>query len=36
MTPLEGVQVVEMDKAQAAELFYRYSELTRDDQGVED
>jgi hypothetical protein len=36
MTRLEGVQVGEMEKTQAAKLFYRSSQLQRDDQGVED
>ncbi|KAH0562801.1 hypothetical protein GP486_002573 [Trichoglossum hirsutum] len=36
MTRLDGVHVGEMEEAQAAELFYRYSRLQRDDRGVED
>jgi hypothetical protein len=36
MTQLEGVQVSEIEKTQAAELFYRSSQLQRDNQGVED
>lgn len=35
MTQLEVVQVGEMEEAQAAELFYKYSRLLRDDLGVE-
>jgi hypothetical protein len=35
MTPLEGVQVGEMEEAQATELFYRYSHLPRNNQDVE-
>lgn len=35
MTRLEGVQVGEMEEAQAAELFYRYSQLRRNNQDVE-
>jgi tetratricopeptide (TPR) repeat protein len=34
MTQLEGVLVGEMEEAQAAELFYRYSRVRRDDEGV--
>jgi hypothetical protein len=36
MTPLKGVQVGEMEEAQAAELFYWYSQLQWDSQGLED
>ena len=36
MTRLEGVEVGEMNEEQATELFYRNSELQRDDEGVED
>jgi hypothetical protein len=35
MTPLEGVQVGDMEEAQAAELFYRDSRLRRDNHDVE-
>ena len=35
MTRLEGVQVGDMEEAQAAELFYRYSRLGRDDYSIE-
>ena len=35
MTRLEGVRVGDMKEAQAAELFYRYSRLGRDDYGIE-
>jgi hypothetical protein len=35
MTRLEGVQVGDMEEAQAAELFYRYSRLRRDNHDVE-
>jgi hypothetical protein len=35
MTRLEGVPVGEMEEAQAAKLFYRYSQLRRQDQDVE-
>ena len=35
MTRLEGVQVGDMEEAQAAELFYRYSQLRCDDHGIE-
>lgn len=36
MTQLDGVHVGEMDEAQAAELFYRYSRLPRDDSAIGD
>jgi tetratricopeptide (TPR) repeat protein len=36
MTQLESVQVGEMDEVQATELFYRYSQLPRDDAGIRD
>jgi nucleoside phosphorylase/tetratricopeptide (TPR) repeat protein len=36
MTRLEGVRVGEMEEAQAAELFYRYSQLQRDNHSIED
>ena len=36
MTRLDGVQVGEMEVAQAAELFHRYSRLPRDNPGTED
>jgi tetratricopeptide (TPR) repeat protein len=36
MTQLEGVRVGEMKEAQAAELFYRYSQLPRDEAGTRD
>jgi tetratricopeptide (TPR) repeat protein len=35
MTALEGVQVSEMDEAQAVELFYRYSQLQRNNLDIE-
>lgn len=35
MTRLEGVRVGDMEEAQAAELFYRYSRLGRDNYGIE-
>ena len=35
MTRLQGVQVGDMEEAQAAELFYRYSRLRRDDYAIE-
>ena len=35
MTRLEGVQVREMEEAQAVELFYRYSQLNRNHQEIE-
>ncbi|KAF2804628.1 TPR-like protein [Mytilinidion resinicola] len=35
MTRLEGVQVGDMEEAQAAELFYKYSRLRRDNQDIE-
>jgi hypothetical protein len=34
ITRLEGVEVAEMEEAQAVQLFYRYSELQRGDQDV--
>jgi hypothetical protein len=36
MTRLEGVQVGEMEAAEAAELFQRYSKIPRDDAGIDD
>jgi hypothetical protein len=36
MTRLEGVQEDEMEAAQAAELFQRYSKIPRDDAAVDD
>lgn len=36
MTQLDGVQVGEMEEAQATELFYSYSRLPRTDVGIED
>jgi tetratricopeptide (TPR) repeat protein len=36
MTRLEGVRVGEMEAAQAAELFQKYSKVSRDSVGVED
>jgi tetratricopeptide (TPR) repeat protein len=36
MTQLEGVRVGDMEEAQAAELFLRYSRLSRDNPGIRD